>query len=180
MQKISPTQAKNPSLFIVFSLLFVVLASFVPEYIHALLYLVRRELLPMELFPFSKERSTNSILMYDIFDTIYVFKQKLAIKKHQHISLFIKADPNSLLLFEEHQPILEKIFHIDSITFVRLHENDPGGYQQEMFNGITIGIKPSTELSEKKNSLSDLEFQYAQQLEYLEYLRIMISNMSVA
>ena len=121
----------------------------------------------------------QSVLLYDFFDFLYVFRQKLNIGKHQRIALLLKSDPHSLELFMEYEHLFKKLFSADQISFLRLHEDSPADYVQETFNGMIIGIKLQKSDYDIKISLTDLEYQYGQQLEYLGYLRTMIATMAL-
>lgn len=142
--------------------------------------------LPLHVFtPASlpKEKSIQQVVwLYELFELILLFRLQLAIKKHQKIALFVKADPNSLALFERYQVLVRKLLNIQELLFVRLHEEEPQDYQQELHQGMIIGIKLITSVSDpsksKKLALQELEAQYAQQGEYLAYLRTMIASMS--
>jgi len=122
------------------------------------------------------------VRLYELFEVILLFRLQLDIKKHQKIALFVKADPNSLTLFEKHQTLINKLLNIQELSLIRLHEAEPQGYQQEHHQGMIIGIKlltsTSTASKSKKVALQELEAQYAQQGEYLTYLRTMIANLS--
>jgi valyl-tRNA synthetase len=156
------------------------LFQFVPEYVRALMQASPYKIFSFEGILFSNERSTHMIQLFNLFDTIYTFKMKLGIKKHQSISLFLKTDPNSLQVFRKYQPVFQQVLHIKDIVFVRLHEPDPRGYDQEIFEGITIGIKPAPEGNcSGEMTLAELEFSYAKKLEYLEYLRSLLTSPSI-
>ncbi|MDR0369973.1 MAG: hypothetical protein LBH96_05775 [Candidatus Peribacteria bacterium] len=99
------------------------------------------EIHSFEKVNFSNERLTQMIQLYEFFDTLYTFKMKLGIKKHQSISVFLKADPSALQAFSEYQSVFQQLLQITSCRFVRLHEMDPIGYQQEIIDGITVGIQ---------------------------------------
>jgi len=47
-----------------------------------------------------------------------------------------------------------------------------------MYDTVVVGMKLLKETSAKKMSLEDLETQYRQQLEYVEYLRKIIRDMT--
>jgi valyl-tRNA synthetase len=170
---------RNMTCFIVFSGILTLLYPFVPGYVRAMLQTLEFPYQEFIARPFEKESSFQAKWVYELFDMLYTFRLKLGIKKHQKIAIFFKADPNSLQLFEEYQQLLQKIVNIEQVILLRLHEADPTGYQQETYNGITIGIKVLHQSpSIRKPILADLEQQYAQQLEYFEYLRTVIANMS--
>jgi valyl-tRNA synthetase len=147
--------------------------------VRALLQLLGLTYTGFSLPPFVHEQSLPVIWLYELFDLIFLFRLKLGIKKHQKIALFIKADPNSLGLFENYQELLKKLLNIQELTLIRLHEPELQGYETEVHQGTVIGIKLLKVVGiSRRVSLSELEAQYSQQLEYLEYLRTMIAHMS--
>jgi valyl-tRNA synthetase len=158
------------------------LYPFVPEYVRAVLQISKLSFDSFKMQPFTKERNAKVVWLYELFEIILLLRMQLNIKKHHKIALFVKADPNSLALFERHQSLLKNQLNIQELLFVRLHEADPQGYQQEFYQGMVIGMKSISSLSDttksKKPSLEELEAQYSQQGEYLQYLRTMIANMS--
>ena len=172
------------SVFLVFAGILNLLYPFVPAYVRAMLQASGLSLNEFVPRPRSKDRPSQQVVwLYEWFEMILLFRLQLNIKKHQKIALFVKADPNSLALFEQHQVLMKKLLNIQELSFVRLHEAEPQGYQQELHQGIIIGIKLVTSASttaskSKKLVLQELEAQYAQQGEYLTYLRTMVANMS--
>jgi valyl-tRNA synthetase len=166
--------------FLVFTGVLRLLYPFIPAYVRAILQVSGLSFEGFMLQPLTKEKNAKVVWLYELFDAILLFKLQLNIKKHQKIALFVKADPNSLALFEKHQSLVRKLLNIQDLFFVRLHETEPQDYQQELYQGISIGIKLITSTTEssksKKLSLEELEVQYAQQGEYLHYLRTMIAN----
>lgn len=177
IKKVKTWWATDAVIFVAYSFIFCFLFRFVPEYVRALMQISPYNMCSFEEVDFSNERSTQMIQLYELFDALYTFKMKLGIKKHQSISVFLKTDPNSLQIFEEYQSIFQQLLHIKSFLFVRLHEMDPNGYQQEIVDGITIGIQLALEgESFWEPRLADLEFDYTKKLEYLEYLRTLLSS----
>ena len=149
----------------------------VPGYVRAISHISGYEIQSFPVERFSKERSTQSVLLYELFDFFYTFRQKLNIGKHQKTALLLKSDPYSLELFTSYEHVLKRVFFVEEICFLRLHEESPTGFEQELINGMVVGIKLLSS-DENETSLADLEYQYGQQLEYLEYLRTMISTMA--
>ncbi|MDR2190859.1 MAG: hypothetical protein LBP53_06950 [Candidatus Peribacteria bacterium] len=164
--------------FIVFSGVLTLLFPFVPGYVRAILQILGFTFHKFPALPYEQEKPLKGVWAYEVFDIIYTFRLQLGIKKHQKITIFFKADANSLTLFQEHNVALKKILNIEQVRLLKLHEHEPLGYYQETFKGITVGIKVLQATSTiKKPNLNDLENQYAQQLEYFEYLRTIITNM---
>jgi valyl-tRNA synthetase len=166
---------------LIFSGILHLLYPFVPGYVRAILQALDFSTLYSFAFPpdFKKETLVQATGAYDLFDLLYTLRLKLDIKKHQKISIFFRADQNSLLLFQEYQEGLQKVLNIEQVQLLKLHEAEPTGYQQEIYNNITVGIKvlpPNP--SSKRPVLADLERQYAQQLERFEHLRNVLANMS--
>ncbi|MDR0650825.1 MAG: hypothetical protein LBG59_05515 [Candidatus Peribacteria bacterium] len=172
---------RDMTCYLAFSGLLNLLFPFVPGYVRAMLQALDFPMLYEFAFPptFKKETLVQAAGAYDLFDLLYTLRLKLDIKKHQKIAIFFRADQNSLLLFQEYQDALQKVLNIEQVQLLKLHETEPTGYQQEVYNNITVGIKilppnPST----KRPVLAELEHQYAQQLERFEHLRTVLANMS--
>ena len=163
---------------LIFSGLLSLLYPFVPQYARALSQVSGLPIGGFSPFPFTKKPLTEVVWAYQLFEAVSLFKVSLGIKKHQKIALFLKADTHSLELFEQHQEILEQLLTIHKLTLLRLHEAEPQGYQQDMFQSMMLGVKLLISGGEKKLSLEELENQYAQQLEYFRYLRTMITDFS--
>lgn len=179
-KKIYLNGERNLTCYLVFSGVLNLLYPFVPGYIRAMLQALDIPMLhPFTFQNFEKETLVQATGAYDLFDLLYTLRLQLDIKKHQKISIFFRADQNSLLLFQEYQEGLQKVLNIEQVQLLKLHEAEPTGYQQEVYNNITVGIKvlpPSPSL--KRPALADLERQYAQQLERFEYLRTVLANIS--
>jgi valyl-tRNA synthetase len=129
--------------------------------------------------PSLRKKSTAEVAwVYALFEQILLFKLSLNIKKHQKIAFFLKADTYSLERFGQHQEVFKTLLNIQELTFLRLHEAELAGYQQDMYQSMVIGVKLLKTENKKKVSLADLESQYAQQLEYVKYLRTLVADLS--
>ncbi|MDR2541101.1 MAG: class I tRNA ligase family protein [Candidatus Peribacteria bacterium] len=179
VRKVQTEGSIQATLAIIFSAIFQMLHPFAPAYIQSLLQVSGYQWEPLIHFPSLKKTSLDIEMMFELFEMIYTFKLRLNIKKHQKIILFFKSDPNSLALFTERGKIIKALFNVEQITFVRLHEQNPTGYEIENLHSTIVGIKiQSPATSAKKPTLAELQQQYNQQLEYFELLRNLIINFS--
>jgi valyl-tRNA synthetase len=179
VKKVQPEGTMQATMTILFSAIFQILHPFVPEYVEALLAVSGYQWEPLIHFPTLKKTTLDIEIMFDLFEIIYTFKLRLHIKKHQKITLFLKADPNSLAVFDPRKPVLQMLFNVEQISSIRLHEPNPIGYEIGELQSLIVGIKvQSPAASPRKPTLDDLQQDYQKQLEYFEILRNEIINLS--
>ncbi len=102
-----------------------ILYPFIPSYVDALYQLTGVDKVDLSQYANFREKSYQDVVLYDLFDAISLSRVKLAIKQHQKISLFVKADPNTLSIVESFQRLLQTLCSVDQLLCVRLHEEDP-------------------------------------------------------
>ncbi|GHW02481.1 hypothetical protein AGMMS50249_2670 [candidate division SR1 bacterium] len=174
LQKSEGSEARLDAIFLVIQKLLIMLYPLLPQYTKALSYVsgisIKNTNFPLEI----KKKNSQSVILYKIFEQISTFKQSLNIQKHQHISIFLKADTHSLEEFKNHQAIFESLLKIDNINLIRMHENEPNGYQLFSRDVFTIGIKNEKTNLKEKLSIDDLKDEYQSLLEQKEVIRIYI------
>lgn len=177
LQKLQSSKALYATLFIVYKKVLCMLHHIIPDYAQALCFLsnltLEAENLPVAVI----QKTTNNVLLYNIFDQLSSFKSQLNILKHQHISAFVKADTHSLEIIDSHQNIFANLLKIDDLQLLRIHQSDIPDYNIHLRENITFWIK-IIEIKKQidEPELKDLEQDYQSLLENKEIIRSYITN----
>ena len=142
-----------------FTFLMNVLYPLVPEFVKALCYVSENDFLtPVQIISVDKSSDYNMNTLYDIFIKIKNIKIDFNIKQHEFCNLFIKSNPTIWEMFEKYEQIFKKYFHIQEVSYLRLHEKDPLWYDIHFDENLSIWIQAANGAGERsKNSIDDLE-----------------------
>ena len=134
-----------------------------------------RDPLPSEFFPGLQKSYLISLFM-DLVDKFSSLKINLTCKKHDPVSIFIKANPDFLKFCQSHETLLQKSLHADDITYLPYNEQAPSSYVQEDIIDITIGIKRFSK--DNPFCLAALIKKLAEKQDHLQYLRNLLSSLT--
>ena len=131
--------------------------------------------IPTSLFPVLQKSYLISLFM-DLIDKFVVSKENLACKKHDSVSIFIKANPDFLKFCKTHEVLLQKTLHAEDIAYLPYNEQAPSSYIQEDIIDITIGIKRFSK--DNPFCLAALTKKLWEKQEYLQHLRNLLSSLN--
>jgi len=112
----------------------------------------------------------------DLVDKFVSLKTSLSCKKHDPVSIFIRANPDFLKFCQSHENLLQKTLHADDITYLPYNEQAPSSYIQEDIIDITIGIKRFSK--DNPFCLAALTKKLAEKQDYLQYVRNLLSSLN--
>jgi hypothetical protein len=112
----------------------------------------------------------------DLIDKFVISKENLSCKKHDSVSIFIKATPDFLKFCKNHEVLLQKTLHAEDIAYLPYNEQAPSSYIQEDIIDITIGIKRFSK--DNPFCLAALTKKLAEKQEYLQHLRNLLSSLN--
>ena len=130
---------------------------------------------PDNFFPGLQKSYLISLFM-DLVDKFVSLKAGLSCKKHDPVSIFIKANPDFLKFCQSHETLLQKTLHADDITYLPYNEHAPSSYIQEDIIDITIGIKRFSK--DNPFCLAALTKKLAEKQDYLQYVRNLLSSLN--
>jgi len=126
-----------------------------------------------------KEKNYKINLLMDIVDKLKNIKLKIWLKKHQHIDIFVQANPDFLDFLIQNEDLLKSLVKIWDIRCVRLHEDVPSWYQIDNVININIWAKRISEQIEiKKDILLDLKEEYENKKEHIQHLKSLMASIS--
>lgn len=131
--------------------------------------------IPETFFPGLQKSYLISLFM-DLVDRLGALKTGLSCKKHDSVSIFIKANPDFLKFCQSHENLLQKTLHADDITYLPYNEQAPSSYIQEDIIDITIGIKRFSK--DNPFCLAALTKKLAERQDYLQHVRNLLSSLS--
>ena len=130
---------------------------------------------PTNFFPWLQKSYLISLFM-DLVDKFVSLKTSLSCKKHDPVSIFIRANPDFLKFCQSHENLLQKTLHADDITYLPYNEQAPSSYIQEDIIDITIGIKRFSK--DNPFCLAALTKKLAEKQDYLQYVRNLLSSLN--
>lgn len=131
--------------------------------------------LPTAFFPWLQKSYLISLFM-EIVDKFSSLKANIPCKKHDCVSVFIKANPDFLKFCESHQWLLKKTLNAEEITYLPYNETIPSNYIKEDIIDITIGIKRFSK--DNPYCLTSLTKKLAEKQDYLQHLRNLLSSLN--
>lgn len=129
-----------------------------------------------------KEKNYKINIFMDIVDKLKNLKQKLSIKKHEEIDVFVQANQEFVSFLSDNESLLRSLINIWHIDYIRLHENLPVWYEIDNVININIWAKKVLQQSEvTKDLLWEINEDLNNKKEYLQHLKsLMISIVSSA
>lgn len=173
IQKIHPTKDVQFVCSYFFNFLFTILYPLIPEFIDALQYVSKRSF----IFPIKSVESCKSIdynmnFLFNLFTKIKDLKIEHNIQQHEPCTIFIKANPSILEIFNKHEQIFKNYFHISEVIYLRLHEQTPLWYEVFSDETITFWLQSeSMNLQSPKNSIEAIEMDIKNLEDKLNLLR---------
>ena len=131
--------------------------------------------LPLNFFTWLQKSYLISLFM-DLVDKLSSLKVNIPCKKHDYVSIFIKANPDFLKFCQSHESLLQKTLRAEDIAYLPFNELAPNSYITEDIIDITIGIKRFC----KDNTfwLACLRKKFTEKQEYLQHLRNLLSSLN--
>lgn len=142
IQKVNPTKEVQFVCSYFFNFLLTILYPLVPEFVDALQYVSEKDFLkPILPIQLDKNMNYEMKVIYNAFIKIKELKIELNIKQHEPCNIFIKSPPAIWNIFAENEQIFKNYFHISEISYIRLHEPNPLGYETFSDEVVTLWIQ---------------------------------------
>lgn len=142
IKKDSQNSVTHAVSFLCFVFILSFLEKFVPTFVRSLYENLWWNSFKFTPFELQKSRSSQPVFIYEIFSHIDCLKKRLKLPKWAEISLYVKASPQSLDLFKQYEEVFCRKFVVNDVQLLKLHEDDPVGYEQEIFGTTIIGMQP--------------------------------------
>lgn len=131
--------------------------------------------LPLTFFPWLQKSYLISLFM-ELIDKLWSLKTNILCKKHDCVSVFIKANPDFLKFCQSHEILVKKTLHAEDISYLTQNEHAPSSYIQEDIIDITIGIKRFSK--DNPFCLASLTKKLSEKQDYLQHLRNLLSSLN--
>ncbi len=125
-----------------------------------------------------KEKNYKINIFTEVVDKINNMKQKIWMKKHEVVDVFVQANPDFLNFLQWNESIFRLLTKIQNINLLWFHEDMPSGCEVDNVINISVWIKKPEiiQVEIKKDVLADLESEYREKLEHVQHLKSLFTS----
>jgi len=124
-----------------------------------------------------KEKNYRMNIFMDIVDKLKKIKQKLWVKKHETIDVFVQANLEFIKFVSDREDLLKVLLNIENIDYIKDHEKMPLGYEIDSVIDINIWAKNVLkQIWSTKSALEDMEEDLKNKQEYLQHMKSLVAS----
>lgn len=125
-----------------------------------------------------KDKNYKINVFLDLIDKINYLKQKIWIKKHEFVNIFVQANPDFLQFLQSSESVFRLLAKIQDINLYKLFEEIPSWYEVDNVINISIWIKKPEviKVEVKKDIVAELENEYKNKQEHLQHLKSLFAS----
>ena len=126
----------------------------------------------------TREKNYKINIVTELVDKINDMKQKIWLKKHEVIDVYVQANPDFLNFLKLNESVVRLLTKIQNISLLWFHEEIPSWCEIDNVINISIWIlKPDiVQVEVKKDVLADLETEHKEKLEHIQHLKTLFAS----